>query len=141
MCDRAPVVDAAEDVAVLIAMVAVDPDETTPNASATIPETVSKRSAYFESDKPSQHVLTVHLRRFSFLPRASVESDDINQHASTITNPNFHPLTVIEISHSLERTPETLTGRLLPTLEKLSLLHTDACHSDWVHDKFEDDDC
>ena len=43
---RAPVVDAAEDVVVLIAMVAVDLDGTTLNASATIPETASKRSVY-----------------------------------------------------------------------------------------------
>lgn len=42
--NRAPVVDAAVDVAVLIATVAVDLDETTLNASATIPETASKRS-------------------------------------------------------------------------------------------------
>lgn len=41
---RALVVDAAEDVAVLTAMVAVDLDETTLNASATFPETASKRS-------------------------------------------------------------------------------------------------
>lgn len=40
----APVVDAAVDVAVLIATAAVDLDETTLNASATIPETASKRS-------------------------------------------------------------------------------------------------
>jgi hypothetical protein len=71
-CDRALVVDAAEDVAVLIAMVAVDPDETSPNASATILEMVSKRSVYLESDKLSRHTLTVDACRFSFLPRASV---------------------------------------------------------------------
>ena len=35
---RTPVADAVEDVAVLSAMVAVDPDETT-NANATFPET------------------------------------------------------------------------------------------------------
>lgn len=41
---RALVADAAEDVVVLIAMVAVDLDETTLNASATFPETALKRS-------------------------------------------------------------------------------------------------
>jgi len=119
MRNRVPVVDAAEDVAVLIAMVAVDPDETTPNVSANIPETVSKRSAHLEGNKLSLRMLTLDSRRFSFLPRASVESDDINQHASTNTNPNFHPLTVIEISHFPERTPETSTGWLLSIGEAL----------------------
>jgi hypothetical protein len=71
-CNRAPVVDAAEDVAVPIAMVAVVQDETSPNASATIPETVSKRSAYLKTDKLSGYMLTLDPRRFSFLPRASV---------------------------------------------------------------------
>ena len=41
-------VDAAVDVVVLIAMVAVDPDETSQNASATIPEMASKRSICLE---------------------------------------------------------------------------------------------
>lgn len=41
---RALVADAAEDVAVLTAMVAVDLDETTLNASATFQETALKRS-------------------------------------------------------------------------------------------------
>jgi hypothetical protein len=71
-CNRAPVVDAAEDVAVLTAMVAVVLDETSLNASATIPETVSKRSAYLKADKLCVHTLTLGSRRFSFLPRASV---------------------------------------------------------------------
>jgi hypothetical protein len=66
------VVDAAEDVAALIAMVAVDPDENTLNASANIPEMASKRSAYLENDKLYRHALTRDSRRFSFLPRALV---------------------------------------------------------------------
>ena len=71
-CGRAPVVDAVEDVAVLIAMVAVDLDETTLNASATIPEMASKRSAYPEPNKLYRRLLILATRRFSFLPRASV---------------------------------------------------------------------
>jgi hypothetical protein len=71
-CDRALAADAAEDVAVLIAMVAVDPDETSPNASATILEMASKRSVYLETHGLSRHMLTVDACRFSFLPRASV---------------------------------------------------------------------
>jgi hypothetical protein len=109
-CSRALVVDAAEDVAVLIATVAVDLDETSPNASATIPEMASKRSVYLENNKLYRQVLTLDMCRFSFLPRASVNRTTSIYMRRQNTNPKFDPLTSIEISHSPERMPETSTG-------------------------------